>query len=182
MRHWISQLALLTALSVPIVGSAQQHQAESAGPTTMVPPIEPRVLEIMKAACDKLAGAKVMSFTAGNTYEKEARNGQPLFYTTLNQVTLRRPNNLRVIRPYNGVPDEFYYDGQTIMAYVPSEDLVAAAEAPPTVDIMLDVAWVRAAIYFSFANVIVSKPCAVFEEDGLNSAFHVGQSGSGGGT
>ncbi len=176
MRHWILHLALLAALAVPIGGHTQQPPAAPPEATSTRPPIEPKAVAILKAACDKLAGAKAMSFTATNTYEKAARNGQPLFYTTRNQVTLQRPDKLRVITPGDGTPDEFYYDGKTMTAYVPSQDLVAVAEAPPTIDLMLDAAWEKAAIYFPFADVIVSKPCAVFEEDGLNSAFYVGQS------
>ncbi|MBV8613655.1 MAG: DUF2092 domain-containing protein, partial [Acetobacteraceae bacterium] len=42
--------------------------------------------------------------------------------------------------------------------------------------------WDKAAIYFPFADVLVSKPCAVFEQEGLNSAFYVGQSKIIGGT
>ena len=123
-----------------------------------------------------------MSFTAVNTYEKAARNGQPLYYASLNHVTFLRPNMLRVITPGDGVPDEFYYDGKSMMAYVPSQDLVAVAEAPPTLDKMLDAAWEKAAIYFPFADMIVADPCAVFEKHGLNSAFYVGQSKVIGGT
>jgi hypothetical protein len=158
-----------------VVGLAALAHAQPA-PTAAPPPIEPKAIEVLKAACQTLSGAKAMSFTALNTYEKAARNGQPLYYSTLNDVTLHRPDKLRVITPGDGIPDEFYYDGKTIMAYVPSEDLVAVADAPPTVDEMLDVAWEKAAIYFPFADVIMSKPCAVFEEDGINSAFYVGQS------
>jgi hypothetical protein len=203
MRHGISYLALLAALAlvagsaVPMAGHAQQAPAAPPGAAAAPPTepkavaaiepkaaasIEPKAVEILKAACDKLAGTAAMSFTAVNTYEKAARNGQPLYYTTLNQVTLQRPDKLRVITPGDGTADEFYYDGKSMMAYVPSEDLVAVAEAPPTVDQMLDVAWDKAAIYFPFADVIVSKPCAVFEEDGMNSAFYVGQSKVIGGT
>jgi hypothetical protein len=58
----------------------------------------------------------------------------------------------------------------SMMAYVPSEDLVAVTEAPPTIDEMVNAAWEKAAIYFPFADVIASKPCEVFEEHGLNSA------------
>src|SRR5262249_13433088 len=134
-----------------------------------------KAIEVLKGACDTLAAAKAMSFTAVNTYEKAARNGQPLFYATLNQVTMQRPDKLRVITPADGVADEFN-DGKTITAYVPSEDLVAVADAPPTIEQMIDVAWEKAAIYFPFADVLLPKPCAVFEEHGLNSAFYVGQS------
>lgn len=170
---------VLVALSVLAVAKAQA-QAPSRPPTP--PAIEPKATEILKAACEVLAGAKAMSFDALSTYEKAARNGQPLFYATLNHVTMQRPDKLRVITPGDGVPDEFYYNGKTIVAYIPSEDLVAVADAPPTIDQMIDAVWEKAAIYFPFDDVILSKPCAVFEEDGLNSAFYVGQSKVVGGT
>ena len=117
--------------------------AQSAPSANALPPIEPKVVEILRAACDTLAAAKAMPFTAVNTYEKASRNGQPLFHATLNQVTMQRPDKLRVITPGDGVADEFYYDGKTITAYVPSEDLVAVADAPPTIEQMIDVAWRR---------------------------------------
>jgi hypothetical protein len=146
------------------------------------PAIEPKAAEVLKAACARLESAKAMSFTAVNTYEKAARNGQPLYYTVLNHVTMQRPDKLRVITPGDGVPDEFYYDGKTMMVYVPSANMVAIADAPPTIDKMVDAAWNTAAIYFPFADVILSKPCDVFEKEGIDSAFYVGQSRVVGGT
>jgi hypothetical protein len=89
----------------------------------------------------------------------------------LSRVTLQRPDKLRVIKLGDGIPDEFYYDGKTISAYVPSTDLIAVADAPPTIDQMLDAAWHVGAIYFPFGDVIASNPCAVFEK--LTSAFYV---------
>jgi len=171
---------LLVALGTLAVAEAQAQQTSLA--PSPPPAIEPKAVEVLKAGCEVLASAKAMSFDALSTYEKAARNGQPLFYSTLNHVTMQRPNKLRVITPGDGVPDEFYYDGKTIMAYVPSQDLVAVAEAPPTIDQMIDAAWQKAAIDFPFADVILSKPCAVFDENGMNSAFYVGQSKVIGGT
>jgi hypothetical protein len=139
-------------------------------------------MAILKASCAVLANAKAMSFDALSTYEKYARNGQPLFFTTLNRVTMERPDKLRVITPGDGTPDEFYYDGKTMMAYVPSEDLVAIAAAPPTIDRMVDAAWVKAGTYFPFVDVILADPCAGIEGHKLTSAFHVGQSNLVGGT
>jgi hypothetical protein len=122
-----------------------------------------------------------MSFTAVDTYERAARNGQPLYYTVESKVTLQRPDKLRVIKIGDGVPDEFYYDGKTMVAYIPSANLVATSNAPPTIDAMLDAAWDVAGIYFPFADVIVSHPCDVFDKN-LTSAFYVGQSNVVGGT
>ncbi|HME25329.1 MAG TPA: DUF2092 domain-containing protein, partial [Acetobacteraceae bacterium] len=152
--------ALATA---PATVHAQQAQPAPAPTQTPAasqpeqpPPIEPKAVDALKAACNTLEAAKAMSFTAVSTCEKAARNGQPLFYAALNQVTMQRPDKLRVITVGDGVPNEFYYDGKTMMAYVPSEDLVAIADAPPTIDQMIDAAWDKAAIYFPFADLLMS--------------------------
>ena len=56
--------------------------------------IEPKAIEILKAACDRLAAARSMSFTAVVTYENPSRLGPPLAYTTKSEVTLQRPDKL----------------------------------------------------------------------------------------
>jgi hypothetical protein len=116
-----------------------------------------------------------MAFTAVSTYERAARNGQPLYYSSIHEVTLARPDKLRVITPGDGTPDEFTYDGKTMMAYVPSKNVVAVADAPPTIDKLLDEAWEKAAIYFPFADVLASDPYADLSKT-LKSAFYVGRS------
>ena len=174
---------------VALFALANHARAQSSPPQSVpaptsaaAAPIEPKAMDVLKAACGVLEGAQAMSFTAVSTYEKAARNGQPLFYGVKNIVTMQRPDKLRVITPGDGVPDEFYYDGKAMAVYVPSAEVAAVAEAPPTIDKMIDAAWETAAIYFPFADVIVSKPCDVFEKAGLDSAFYVGQSRIVGGT
>ncbi|HUN43998.1 MAG TPA: DUF2092 domain-containing protein [Acetobacteraceae bacterium] len=170
---WLCALAVLVPQQLAAQTATQPPAtAQSAEP----PAIEPKAVGVLQAACATLASAKAMSFTAVNTYEKAARNGQPLFYAVRNQVTMLRPDKLRVITPGDGVPDEFYYNGKTMMVYVPSTNMVAMADAPQTIDPMLETAWNAAAIYFPFDDVILSKPCDVFEKEGMNSAFYVGQS------
>src|SRR5207344_221537 len=106
----------------------------------------------------RLAAAKTMSFTAIAEYESPSRLGPPLIYTTLSEVTLQRPDKLRVITPGDGPASEFYYDGKVMMAYAPAEDLAAVADAPPTIDAALKAAYDSAAIYFPFTDVIVADP------------------------
>jgi hypothetical protein len=186
--RWLRRPSLVGVLAAPLllalgatVSQAQQTPPALSGAASATSIVESKVLDILKAACNVLSEAKTMSFTAVNTYERAASNGQPLYYATLNQVTLERPDKLRVITPGDGIADEFYYDGKTMMAYVPSEDLVAVTEAPPTIDQLMDVAWEKAAIYFPFSDVILSKPCAVFDKV-MKSAFYIGQSKVVGGT
>ena len=143
--------------------------------------LEPRAIDILKAASDRLAAAKAMTFTAVVSYESPSRLGPPLVYATKSEVTLQRPDKLKVITLGDGPPSEFYYDGKVMMAFAPTENLVAVADAPPTLDAALEAAYVKGAIYFPFTDVIVTDPYKDIA-DGLKIAFYIGQSGVVGGT
>jgi len=164
--------------------TVQKQHAPKAKPPTAAPPepvLEPRAIEILKASCDRLAAAHSMSFTAEVTYESPSRMGFPLAYSTKSEVVMQRPDKLRVITLGDGPASEFYYDGKIMMAYAPAEDLVAIADAPPTLDETMEVAYHIGAIYFPFDDVIVSDPYKDISDD-LRTAFYIGQSNVVGGT
>ncbi len=148
---------------------------KKAAPPPVKLTIEPKAVEILKAACDRLAAARTMSFTAVVTYENPSRIGPPLAYTTRSEVTMQRPDKLRVITSGDGPASEFYYNGKTMVAFAPAENLVAVAEAPPTIDAALKAAFDSAAIYFPFTDVIVADPYKDLA-DGMILAFYIGQS------
>ncbi|MDO9709894.1 DUF2092 domain-containing protein [Paracraurococcus lichenis] len=143
--------------------------------------LEPRAMELLQVMCARLAAARSLGFNAVATYESPARTGHPLAYATAFQVLMQRPDRLRVLMPGDGPPSEFYYDGRRMVAFAPQEGLAAVAEAPPSIDAMLKAAFEQAAIYFPFADFIVSDPCRDLT-DGLRIAFVVGQSKVVGGT
>jgi len=145
------------------------------------PVLEARAIDILKASSARLAAAKSMSFTAVVSYESQSRFGPPLVFTTKSDVTLVRPDKLRVVTFGDGPPSEFYYNGKTMMALAPVENLVAVAEAPPTIDAALEAAFDSAAIYFPFTDLIVADPYKDIAE-GLKVAFYIGQSNVVGGT
>jgi hypothetical protein len=169
-------------------GNAQQpqqtqHTAKVAAKPTAKKPaapafqpgLEPRAIDILQTASARLAAARSMSFTAVISYESPSRLGPPLVYSTKSEVTLQRPDKLKVITLGDGPPSEFYYDGKTMMAFAPAENLVAITDAPPTVDAALQAAYDSAAIYFPFTDVIVTDPYKDIA-DGLKIAFYIGQS------
>ena len=144
IRNKSLRYALLLALGVFLAtsGHAQQSaagrkpakpaKASKKAPAPVVEPVlEPKALEIPKAASDRLAAARAMRFTAVISYESSSRLGPPLVYTTTSEVTLQRPDKLRVITPGDGPASEFYYDGKTMMAFEPAANLIAVADAPP---------------------------------------------------
>jgi hypothetical protein len=163
----------------PKASKASKSRRQQAPPVQMT--LEPKAMEIIKAATDRLAAARTMSFTAVVAYESASRLGIPLVYLTRSEVTLQRPDKLRVLTPGDGPASEFYYDGKTMTAFAPAENLIAVAPAPPTIDAALKAAYDSAAIYFPFANVMAADPYQQLS-NGLVVAFYIGQSREVGGT
>ena len=156
--------------------AAKQHAAPAAQFV-----LEPRAIELLKASSARLAAAKSIAFTAVVSYESPSRLGPPLVYATKSEVTLQRPDKLKVVSLGDGPASEFYYDGKVMMAFAPGENLVAVAAAPPTVDAALAAAYDSAAIYFPFTDVMVADPYKDIA-GGLKTAFYIGQSNIVGGT
>src|SRR5947208_4415994 len=123
-----------------------------------IPSLEPKAIEVLKAASNRLAAARTLKFNAVHFYESSSRHGHPLAFTTKSEVTLQRPDKLRVIMSADGPASEFYFDGKKMMAYAPAENLVAIADAPGTLDAALEQAYHSAAIYFPFDDWIVADP------------------------
>jgi hypothetical protein len=172
--------AAQAAQPAPKTSKPAKAPTKKAAPTVQ-PVLEPKAIDLLKAASSRLAGSKSMAFTAVISYESPSLLGPPLIYTTKSEVTLQRPDKLRVITPGDGPAHEFYYNGKTMMAFEPAANLVAVADAPPTIDAALKAAYDSAAIYFPFSDLIVSDPYKDLSE-GLKHAFYIGQSKVVGGT
>jgi hypothetical protein len=188
----------ITRMLVPILvllcfacvsASAAQPEAKPAKPAKAdkkaAPPefkmvLEPKAMDLLKATSARLAAAKSMSFTATVSYEFPSKLGPALVYTSRYDVTMQRPDKLKILSPGDGPASEFYYDGKSMMAYAPAENLVAVSDAPPTIDAMLKAAYDNAAIYYPFTDLIVADPYAALA-DGAKLAFYIGPSGIVGG-
>ena len=187
----LTGLALVAMVLLPArhARAATSQQPSPAGPSqaarraaaTMAPKLDPKAIALLQAMSQRLAAAHVMTFTALSTEESPTRRGPLLAYTTLSEVTLQRPDKLRVITAGDGPASEFYYDGKTMLAFAPAENLVAVADAPSTIDAALKAAYDSAAIYFPFTDVLVADPYKDIA-DGLKVAFSIGQSHVVGGT
>jgi hypothetical protein len=158
--------------------SKPAQQAAVPGPAIE---LEPKALAILKGASERLAAAKTMSFTALVGYESPSRLGPALVYMSRYDVTLQRPDKLRVVSPGDGPASEFYYDGKTMVGFAPAQNVVASAAAPPTIDAALKAAYETASIYYPFTDLIVADPYKDVAE-GLRVAFYIGQSKAVGGT
>jgi hypothetical protein len=191
--HYVScRKALLSTAMILLAGGAVLGQttpqtskkvtgAKIPAPSTAPLQLDPKALEVLKATGDRLAGAHTMSFTAVELFENLTRQGAPLGYTAKYEVTLQRPDKLRVLKPADGPANSFYYDGKTMKGYAPAENLLAVADAPPTIDATLEKAYQLAGIAVPFDDLIVSDPYGELKP-GLIHAYYVGQSRVVGGT
>jgi hypothetical protein len=194
-RKTVVVLALAGGLGLALPGAAQTGASSAAPAAKAAKPmgksakpakpgdfkmvLEPRALELLKTMSARLAAARTMSFTAVAGFEFPSKLGPALLYTTRYEVTLQRPNRLRVLMPGDGPASEFYYDGKTMMAFAPAENLAAVADAPPTVDAMLQAAYKSSSIFFPFTDLILTDPFAALADGKL--AFYIGPSGVVGG-
>ena len=187
-RYFIRQAGIAVALGIlAVTGVSAQTAPAGAKPAAKKkaapvdkPALEARAVDLLKATSARLAAARAMSFTATVSYEHPSRLGPPLVFTSRYDVTMQRPDRLRVINQGDGPASEFYLDGQTMIALAPAENLVAIAEAPPTLEAALKMAFEKAAIYFPFTDLLLPDPYAALA-DGTKLAFHVGPSGLVGG-
>jgi len=129
--------------------------------------LEPRAVDLLKAMSARLGAAKSVAFTATAGFEFPSKLGPPLVYTTRYDVLMQRPNRLRVIMPGDGPASEFYYDGKTMVAYAPVENLAAVAGGPPTIDAALQTAFKTASIYFPFTDLLLSDPYSALADGKL---------------
>src|SRR5207247_8547346 len=142
---WLLLLASAALLAIPNAQSKPQAAKKKAKPVAAeaspapeaTPSLEAKAIDMLKAASSRLAAARTMKFNAIHFYESSSRQGHPLAFTTKSEVTLQRPDKLRVIMSAAGPASEFYYDGKNMMAYAPTANLVAIAYAPSTFDAAL---------------------------------------------
>ena len=134
-RCLLPAIVLAASVALPAMAATQAAGAAKPAaktPAKLAPELEPKAVALLQAMSAKLAAAQSMAFTATITNEAPSRVGPPLTYTTVSEVTMQRPNRLRVISIGDSAASEFYYDGKTMTAYAPAEKLVAIAAAPPT--------------------------------------------------
>jgi hypothetical protein len=174
-------VALMASVQAQTTAPAKTAHAPHAAPAAAAPQLEPKAMDLLHAMSAALTGASSMSFTAVVSYESPSSVGPALVYSTSSDVLLQRPDKLRVVTLGDGPAAEYYYDGKTITAFAPAENLVAVTAAPPTIDLMLKAAFEKAAIYFPFADIVGADPFGNISE-GLTKAFYIGQSKVVGGT
>ena len=168
-----AQTAAAPAASAKATQAAPARKAAKATPSR--PVLEQRAVDLLHSMSQRLGAAKSLSFTAVASYEYPSRLGPPIVYSVRYDVSLQRPNQLKIVVPGDGPAFEFTFDGKEMVAFAPKENLVAVSEAPPTLEGALKKAFDTAAIYFPFTDLLLPDPYAAIAP-GAVTTFVVGPS------
>src|SRR5436190_4015276 len=153
------RLAALGVLGVLLLGTADAsaQPAVQAARTQARPPLQPQAVDVLKAVGARLAAAHTVSVVAVETIETVSGAQGPSVSTKRSDVTLQRPDKLRVLVSGGATPQSASYcNGNTMMTYSPDDKTLVIAKAPPTITECLRLAYRASAIDPSFIDVIVA--------------------------
>jgi len=137
--------------------------------------IDPDALAPLKRMSATLAAAKAFTYRSKTILEVPSTTGQFVTLFSSGKVALRRPDKLRAELGGDAPSFNFYFDGSTVSAYAPGNNVYSTKKAPATIDAMLAGLQEETGIRFATAPLLFSDPYAIFTR-GLQSAVVVGPS------
>jgi len=128
---------------------------------------------VLLDACAWLRDAKAFSVQADISFDEITLDGARVEYHRQDQITLARPNRLRVDVEDDRGDRSVYYDGKEVTVSRPGNGVYAVVEAPDSLDATLDLAESRG-IEMPLDDLLHSAPCAGIAES-LRSGTYAGR-------
>ena len=139
------------------------------------PAIEEAAVERLRKSMDYLADLDAFALETHSTIEAVLDSGQKIQFDSSVHVTVQRPDKLHARRIGDLVDQEFFYDGKTLVLHDAGLGYYAAAEAPDTLEGMLDFARDSLDIVAPAGDFIYADAFDLLME-GVESGFVVGAS------
>jgi hypothetical protein len=135
--------------------------------------IDPLALKVLKAVTDPIRDAKAFSFRTRAIREYLGSNGQMITYFTTSDVTVSRPDKLRVDFKGRGHDVQLYHDGKQTVLYAPVPKLYAVIPSAKTLDDVLQDLEKRN-VDLPGRNLLASDPYQTLVPD-IKTGYVVGQ-------
>lgn len=174
-RRALPAVAVAAALVLGGTGIATAQQASEpaagqAAPALPAPILDQATLDLLKATTAKIAAAKAFEIGVRDLREVASDQGQNLIFINEADVTVERPDKLRLDGSVNGSDTTVTYDGKVLSIYDAEKNVVAKADIAGTLDDMIAAAAEKHGIHFAFADFLTSDPYAVLSK-GLTHAY-----------
>jgi hypothetical protein len=130
--------------------------------------------QILKSMTDYLGSQKTLSAMFDSDIEVITPELQKIQFASSGQMKLSRPDKLRVRRTGGYADVELVYDGKTISVYGNNAKSYVQAEAPGTVDQMIDAIQARSGIGMPGTDLLLSSSYDELTANALDGK-HIGQ-------
>jgi hypothetical protein len=137
--------------------------------------VDPAATQILEKMTSYLGSLNTFSLHTQNTIEDLLDSGYRVDSDISAQVIIRRPNKVRAERRGDMVDQVFYYDGETLTLYNPSDSVFATKPAPASIEGMLDFARESLGLMIPAADLIYRNGYALLMQD-VTMAQVVGKS------
>jgi hypothetical protein len=165
MKMYARTAILLATLAVAAAPSTVRAQWDG---------IDPVAVARLESATDFLASQTMFTVDTESVLEAVLETGQKIEFGFVVRMALKRPDKLRAERHSDLVDQAFFYDGTSLTLFNPEEKLYATAEAPPTIEGMLDFAREKLDIVAPAGDLVYSNAFEILMED-VTTAFVVGE-------
>lgn len=181
LRNKIAAGVLSMILAAAAQAQTAANEAESpavdaaTGDSADNPAIEAEALEIFKRMADYLAAAQEFTYHSESSYDVVQPSGIKVEFGGSRDVLVARPNRLRMdAERRDGQRGVLVFDGETIWASDPDENVYARAAQPGDLDESIDFAVVELRIKAPHADLLVPD---VYEQTlaNLTGALDLGE-------
>jgi hypothetical protein len=154
----------LAALAIPIKSLAQVSPESPPFP-------KEDALEILKKACNALTAKSAFTVDVDINYDNVLGSDAKVQYSAFQQITVKRPNQLKA--DYSG--DErntiLFYDGKTFTILAKKLNLYATGPAPASIDAAIARIEQKYDISIPLSDLLVSDPCKKIIPNIKNSLY-----------
>jgi hypothetical protein len=143
------------------------------------PGVDPVAVEILQRMTDYVSNLQQFSVHTDNTLEDLLASGQRIDFSVAADVVVRRPNKIHAERAGDLVSQDFYYDGETLTLYNPSDGVYATQPAPGTIEELLDYTREALGLAIPVSDLVYRNAFAIMIQD-VTSAIVLGKTMIGG--
>ena len=129
-------LALPMFLASSALSSTEPETRSSKTLSLSHTTVDPKAVELFRGAMDYLSELKQFSVQAQSTLEDVINTGHRVDFEISSSVTVSRPNKIHIERHGLDLGQIFYYNGETLTLFNPSDKVYASEAAPGTIEDM----------------------------------------------
>jgi hypothetical protein len=134
-------------------------------------PIDPKADALLLEMSNQLSSMKSFTFQSSQVMEVVTKDGQKIQGLAETNVSIQRPNRMRVDRMGFKGGGSIYYDGANVTFYGKQDNLYATTVAPDNLDDMVDFTRDQLSIDAPGADLIYSNPYSVLMEDAVSGQY-----------